>query len=66
MTGHDDGTQYLLFRDACRLLNRMPDDLDEFFGEAVEIETVDGQLVVNLQTLLDHIADVATEMTESE
>ena len=66
MNKHNEEKQYITLASVCLLLNRDPNQLDELFGESVEVETVDDQLVVNLQVLLDHIEDTATEMIESE
>lgn len=63
---NDNRERYILLSDVCKLLNRDPEQLDEFFDGQVEIVTIDDELCVSEQELLDFIADKIAEKVESE
>jgi hypothetical protein len=55
--------RFIKLSDACLVLNRDPLHVQEFLeGSEIELETVDDELCIDLDALIEHITDVAMEM----
>jgi hypothetical protein len=60
-------TRYIKLSDACSLLNRDVDHIQEFLGDSeIAIETVDDELCIDADALIEHIADTISDLADDE
>lgn len=65
MNNSNEEKHYIALSDVCLLLNRDPVHVQEFFkGSEVEPETVDGNVVMDVQGLLEHVEIKFWELTQ--